>query len=320
MNAEIIEYDELNHANSEHKNTLVVNWCLGNTCNFSCSYCPVDLHDASKAWPDYSVAMNFTERVRAAHPGKNIYVELTGGEITLWKDLIPFAEYCRAHGIKIGIISNGSRSLDFWAKLIPKIDHVCLSYHVEKGDPAHYLEVVKMASQSIRTHTNFMMHPQRFNEILELAFKAKEIPNISMAIQPLVVDFKDTLYSYTPTQMKVIDQQHEMFVKHIKYDKTYEYYRGAMEMSSKNGARKRISPQRLISLGANNWKGWTCYAGAEQLVVNMDGEIYRGWCLVGGKLGNISDPQLELSVKPVICDKSFCHCNFDIMSTKVLNG
>lgn len=319
-NVEIVEYSKLVHSNPTHQETIVVNWCLGNTCNFSCSYCPEDLHNAKQPWPSLETAINFINKVKAVHQNKNIYVELTGGEVTLWKDLIQFSDFCRSNNIKIGIISNGSRSLEFWEKLIPKIDHVCLSFHAEKGNADHYYEVVKMASQTIRTHTNFMMHTEHFNKVLELAFRIKDIPNISMAIQPLVVDFGEVLYKYTPTQLKVIDQQHEMLVKHIKYDKSFEYYRGAMDMVNKDGVHKRISPQRLISLGGNNWKDWHCYAGVEQLIVNMDGDILRGWCSVGGKIGHISDEKLQLPTAPVLCNKSFCHCNFDIMSTKVKNA
>ena len=44
-----------------------------------------------------------------------------------------------------------------------------------------------------------------------------------------------------------------------------------------------------------------------------------GWCRVGGSLGNMKDPDnIAWPVDPVICNKSYCHCNFDIMSKKVL--
>lgn len=313
---ETFTYNELRHANPKNHNTVVVNWCLGSTCNFSCSYCPDGLHNGKQPWPSLDTAIQFIEHVKASRPEKNIYVELTGGEVTIWKDLIPFAEHCRKSGIKIGIISNGSRSIDYWNKLLPKIDHVCLSFHPEKGNPEHYFEVVKLASSLVRTHTNFMMMPERFNEVLALAFKVKELPNLSMALQPLVIDFKDTMYKYTPTQMKVLDRQYQMLSSHIKHEKTFEFFRGAMEMVGDNKSEK-ISPHRLISSGLNNWKGWTCYAGVEQMVVDMKGSVLRGWCLVGGKIGHISDTKMKLSDKPIVCNKSFCHCNFDIMSTKI---
>ena len=44
-----------------------------------------------------------------------------------------------------------------------------------------------------------------------------------------------------------------------------------------------------------------------------------GWCRVGGAFGNMKDPKnIKWPRKPTMCTKSMCHCNFDIMSKKVL--
>ena len=74
--------------------------------------------------------------------------------------------------------------------------------------------------------------------------------------------------------------------------------------------------KKFTDAGAANWLGWECWAGVEQLVVDTDGSIWRGWCKVGGLLGHVSDLDLALPVQPTVCDKNRCHCNFDIMSTK----
>ena len=84
-----------------------------------------------------------------------------------------------------------------------------------------------------------------------------------------------------------------------------------------DGTSDVSSAHRFINEGTNNWAGWKCYAGVEQLVVDMSGYIYRGWCNVGGPIGNINDNTLILPGEPVLCDKSMCHCNYDIMSTKI---
>jgi len=83
-----------------------------------------------------------------------------------------------------------------------------------------------------------------------------------------------------------------------------------------NGEGPVVSAHRFISEKANNWSGWKCYAGIEQLIVDMDGSIYRGWCKVGNSIGHINDANLELPMLPVICNKNMCHCNFDIMCSK----
>ena len=64
-------------------------------------------------------------------------------------------------------------------------------------------------------------------------------------------------------------------------------------------------------------KAGKCYSGVEQIVVDFDGTVMIGWCRVGGSLGNMKDPDnIAWPIDPVICNKSYCHCNFDIMSKK----
>ena len=64
------KYIRLEHAEPKNADVLVVNWCLGNTCNFACSYCPTGLHDGSKRWPDPEAIKNFILKVKQAHPTK----------------------------------------------------------------------------------------------------------------------------------------------------------------------------------------------------------------------------------------------------------
>ena len=45
----------------------------------------------------------------------------------------------------------------------------------------------------------------------------------------------------------------------------------------------------------------------------------RGWCRVGGVIGNIKKPdEINWPVNPIRCNKHMCHCNFDIMCRKEL--
>ena len=90
-----------------------------------------------------------------------------------------------------------------------------------------------------------------------------------------------------------------------------------MAMITNTGERKPIASQRFISSENNSWKDWHCYAGLEQIVVDMFGTIYRGWCLAGGRVGSIFDKKLFLPDKPIHCKVEKCHCNLDIMTTKV---
>ena len=86
------------------------------------------------------------------------------------------------------------------------------------------------------------------------------------------------------------------------------------------GEESVLSSHYLISTQENNWKGWKCYAGVEQIIVDLDGRVWRGWCKVGKQLGWIQrGRRLVFPKDPIICTKDFCHCNFDIMCTKEKN-
>jgi MoaA/NifB/PqqE/SkfB family radical SAM enzyme len=311
-------YFKLEHSKDTNTDWFVVNWCLGNTCNFSCSYCPENLHNGTNPWPDPAIIKNFIEKAKETHPNKKLYFEFTGGEVTLYKHFIDICKYCTEQGVKVGLISNGSRTLRYWQENKQYFDHVCLSFHPEFGDANHFVEVVKILNNDVRTHVNIMMSPEKFDYCFDVANKVKDLGNISMALQPLIHDFGEVLYDYTTEQKAIIDRQHELISKHIKFTKTFDYYRGAMKMIYPDGQQQVMSAHRFINEKTNDWSGWNCFAGVEQLIVDQRGTIFRGWCLEGGAVGNISDTNLNLPTQPVLCTKKMCHCNFDIMSTKAM--
>jgi MoaA/NifB/PqqE/SkfB family radical SAM enzyme len=259
---------------------------------------------------------SFISKVVEQTAPRKVYFEFTGGEVTLYKHFTEICQYCTELGAKVGLISNGSRTLRWWEEHKQYFDHVCLSFHPEFADPEHFINVAKILHNDVRTHVNIMMSPERFDFCYVVANKVKNLGNISMALQPLIHDFGDTLYDYDQNQKKVFEKQHELIVKDIKYTKTFDYYRGAMAKVNADGHRQVSSAHRFISEKTNDWSGWKCFAGVEQLIVDKDGSIHRGWCKEGGAIGHITDSNLDLLVDPVICGNNMCHCNFDIMCTK----
>lgn len=308
-------YIKLAHSTPAHEDWFVVNWCMGNTCNFECSYCPSNLHDGTIKWPDLEKAKEFITRVVEQVAPRKVYFELTGGEVTLYKHFLEICKHCTELGAKVGLISNGSRTLRWWEDNKQYFDHVCLSFHPEFADADHFVQVVKLINNDVRTHVNIMMSPDKFDFCYAIANKVKAIGNISMALQPLIHDFGEVLFDYDDFQKKIFDKQHELIVKHIKYTKSFDYYRGAMKMVNEDGSEVVSSAHRFISQKTNDWSGWKCYAGVEQIIVDLRGDVFRGWCRVGDKIGNIFE-NFEVPKDPVLCDKTMCHCNFDIMSTK----
>jgi len=311
-----MEYYKLEHAKQFAKDTVVVNWCLLNSCNYKCSYCPDFLHSGSSEKLDLNIIINFCKKIIKHYKNKNIHFEFTGGEVTYWYgfyDLVTFLKFYE--NVTVGIISNGSQSLKWWDNIKDKIDNTCLSFHPEFSNKNHYIKVIKLLNNYMKIHINIMMHPNHFNLCLKIAEKiVKDITNVSMALQPLLVDFKDELYEYTEKQKEIITNQGKLYTGKIKWNNYWPSFRGAMKLIGHN-TEKVISCHKFIIEKSNNWKGWKCYAGIEQIVIDTNGLVWRGWCLEGGNLGDIKH-HVKLPINPIICNREYCHCNFDIMCTK----
>jgi MoaA/NifB/PqqE/SkfB family radical SAM enzyme len=73
----------------------------------------------------------------------------------------------------------------------------------------------------------------------------------------------------------------------------------------------------VIKLHMNQFKGWSCNAGLESLMINWDGEVHRATCRVGGSLGNIYKDTFTSAINPVICTRDWCTCAADIPLTKI---
>lgn len=318
MTTELKSYYSLQHSQENFKDWFVVNWCLGNTCSYACSYCPTALHDASRPWPTPDTIKSFIDKVYDHYSPKKLYFEFTGGEVTMYKNFIDICKHCYSKGIKVGLISNASRTLRWWEENKQYFDHVCLSFHSEFADSDHFLDIVKCTHMDLRTHVNIMMHPDKFDTCLEVAKRVVELGNTSLALQPLIVDFGEELYPYTKEQQEIFDNQYKL-TQQIKYPKPFPYYRGAMKMIHDDGTSTVQAAHRFIAQKTNDWSSWNCEIGREQLVVDMDGSVLGGWCRVGGVLGNINDENFKFPTEPTKCTKNMCHCNFDIMCTKNKN-
>ena len=212
-------YIRLEHATEYNNDWFVVNWCLGNTCNYKCSYCPTILHDSSHGWPELETIKAFIRKVREHHVDKNVYFEFTGGEVTMYKHFIDVCKFCAELNVKIGFISNGSRTIRYWEQNKQYFQHVCLSFHPEFANAEHFVDVVKLLHNDVRVHVNIMMSPEKFDYCFKIANDIKQINTISIALQPLIHDFGDTLYDYTDEQKYILDNQVELIADHIKYNR-----------------------------------------------------------------------------------------------------
>jgi MoaA/NifB/PqqE/SkfB family radical SAM enzyme len=316
-----MNYQRLEHGKKSYEDYFVVNWCFFTICNFACSYCPTSLHDGKQRGLPIDTVKTFCRNVIEQKAGKKVFFEFTGGEVTFYKSFPELFTYLKDLGADTGLISNGSRDLEFWKKHKHLIDHICLSFHPEQGDPDHFFEVVKLLNDTVTVHVNIMMLPAKFDMLHDLAKRiASEIEGISVSMQALFEQMSGAIFTYTPDQKAVLDAQTLPWGQSLKYfqhpDKVRKVYRGEMKTVNAAGEATVVVPPELIARGENNWMGWDCHIGLENIVINPNGDVMRGWCGVGGVFGNVQQSDFKLPTKPIRCSSSTCHCGLDIMATK----
>lgn len=305
---------KLSHASPSSEKYLNIMWLLGNTCNYKCSYCPSMFHDRSSQWHAEDDIKNALLTI-ASQTDKQLYVCFLGGEPTACKHLPAILSFCKENNIKTRIISNMSRTIDYFEKLSPILDVVTASYHGEfvKDDGA-FIEKVTMLASLIEVEVSVMIYPEiDIPRTEKLWANLKIIPKIFVSKTHTRPDYKQGLISGLETKLDFITN--EKYIINL-YPKGFNQYRGNMILKSQELSALKI-PETMMLENDNIFKNWQCNIGVENLVVKLDGDIYRAFCHEGGALGNIKNiNSFVLPKESIKCTKSHCVYGCDITATK----
>lgn len=313
----------LTHVDPRHARVVLIDWMLGNSCNFACDYCPTELHDGSQPWVPLPVAVGFLDTLHDHYVktfGRNLWVQLTGGEPTQYPGFFEFCAAARARDIKIAIISNGSRTARFWARAAQVLNSAILTYHDRQVNHFQFLETLSTLREAqIPVHVNVTVHPDRFDDILARVEDIRAAgPGASITLKPLRIGFGRDLYPYTEDQLRRLTARQPRKVDGTVNDESDAplFQRGLMSRTLANGETQAWRANDLIIAGLNRWQGMRCHAGLESLRIKADGRVYRAVCGSGGCLGQLGQDEIDLPVLPITCDRDACACVADILITK----
>ncbi len=308
----------MEHENPDHAQFALILWSITNRCNYRCPYCNSATNGGHFPGLNLDVCRRFVDRTLehyAGKLGKKVYFEFTGGEATLFPGLQELLQYIKAQNGYCGLLSNGSPPISSWDALSPLLDHLCLSFHPRQARYESFREVARKVHQETSTHFNIMMYPPLFDRSLEIATDLRStLTNSSIALQPLLESLRpgEQLMHYTEAQKKAISE----FDCSIPSNRKIFSMRGGMKLIDSNGDQVVVLPPEILLGQINRWKGWTCWAGLECLVISGNGEVYRSWCLQD-RLGNIQSNDYSLPVSPTICKREECHANCDMMLSRI---
>ncbi len=308
---------KLEHENPLHSETIVVNWCITTRCNYRCLYCSNDLNGGQFPGVDLDTCRRFVDRLLehyAGRLGKKVFIELTGGEATLYPGLLELLRHIKNQGGNCGLISNGSLRLEKWDEVVPLLDHLCLSFHPRQSRPSHFLELARKVHPLTSTHFNIMMYPQLFDQALEMATSLKSaVTDSTIQLQPLLEKLNPgmPMMQYTEVQHQVMTN----FDGSTPWLRKGFSTRGGMTLIDSQGGHVLMQPPQIVLAKINRWKNWTCWVGLECLVIKADGEIFRAWCRQD-LVGWIHTFDWEFPTTPTICKRDSCHCNADITTSR----
>ncbi len=145
-----------------------ISWMLGAFCNYSCSYCPDELHDTTSRPHDLDTLKTAWQNTyqKTQHLRLKYKISFTGGEVTANKNFLSFLEWLRSEYTDIAMIvltTNGSASANYYIKLAKVVESISFSTHSEFMDEKEFLDkTVRVNSVMIRPHKSF--HVNVMNE------------------------------------------------------------------------------------------------------------------------------------------------------------
>jgi len=142
------------------------------------------------------------------------------------------------------------------------------------------------------------------------------------SVRKVVKQFSEVGIKYAVRRIRWTEGDHNIF-DDMRYDGRDLEWLLSQDATAKPNVRiddsEILHANDVIKLHKNQFKGWSCNAGVESLMINWDGEVHRATCRVGGSLGNIYEGNFTVPLTPIECTRDACTCAADIPLTKVKN-
>lgn len=304
---------------------LTIEWCLGNTCNYACSYCNLDLHDGTNPWASTDRVFPFINKVREhakLNNKKYIIWKLEGGEPTVWKDFLHVCEYITSEPNNfITVISNGSRSLKWWNRAASYFTTAHLSMHLEYADPIHIRQIADLLSEhKVLTSVMVMLSKENWDKGITAIEILKNSKNKDWAITALGIT-KINLENYG--QPEDYTEEQRKFFNNSKI-RPLSIINDKLPIDS-NVRREMLAdgidfnPEIAIVNNESNWKGYNCKIGIDQIYIHNNGTLKLGGnCSVqcNNFTGKKFWEDFTFPTGPAICTQERCAAISDILVPK----
>lgn len=292
---------------------------LGDICNFQCWYCWPEAHAAKYKWPDYDLLVkNLSHLIEYYIQNTNkrkFEISLLGGEVTHWKRFIDFIEHFKTkYDCIITIITNASKSLDWWKTAAKYLSYVYVSHHPQFSKKEHNRELLDyLYEQNIVSLVAVLMDPNCWDKCLETIEYYKQSKHEWTIRYHGIIHEK---VNYTPEQNEILKEVRARRVNLSWFFANNKLPITNVEIIDKENNLHKVTDKHIVLQRLNNFKGWDCSLGIDWISIKHDGSI-SGACknrLYGlEKYYNIYDTEFDKIFNPIIksaiCDRPACWCD-----------
>lgn len=310
--------------NSQDLKTLRIEYMIGNTCNHKCWYCFKGSNEGDFRWTDDfdTIVNNFFHLLDHYKTiGKDRFeIHIVGGEPTLWPDLGKFIKRIKEnYNVWASISTNGSRTLRWWEQYAEYFDDVMISVHHEYADIEHLKNVADTVyKKGPVVNTMILMDPKAWDNCINIISQLQKSKyrwfiNAMEVMHPTI--------SYTPEQLKFINNSIKRFPNPFWLVKKLKKLKRKPKVVFNNGKTKSVNRNWIGLNKQNNFKGWMCNIGVDNLYIDKDGRITGACRTTLFENYNINDTnfveKFNPIIKPKICDMNFCGCQPEQLLNKI---
>ena len=304
-------------------NYKFIEWKIHNVCNHDCVFCAPQTKDGTQPWFDIETYKRYVDKLASLKKEQPMWIQITGGEPTLFPELLELLQYIQTKGIYVSLISNGVRTLRWWneVKEANVLNSLFLTFHCDQTrDYAHIAEVANLFHDKPVSVSCWITHTEKTIDFSYEAFEyLRKNTGALILIKAMFIGSYDIYKIYTKEQLARLKGafcrgERPNKVKTL-VPKEYDFDH-RLKVKYDDGTSTVTWPQEIMKNQKNNFYGWDCNIGQDTMRIDYN-NISRGVCMVGGTR-DLSEDNLFFSKDSIQCDVHTCMCSIDIIATKEL--
>lgn len=304
------------------RNFKFIEWKIHNVCNYDCSFCGSENKQGDQRWMSIDDYKKHVDRIAAISQGSDFFIQITGGEPTLYPKLIELLRYIKSLGGGTGLISNGSRTIRWWEELKKSecLDYLVITYHSEQTDDYdHVIDVMNVFHNEPTDVVCLITHViESVDQSIKALDSIVEKTGVVCILKAMMIGSYDIYSLYTESQLKKVKESNLVIGKlratkkqpAKKYDLAHD-----INVTYNNGSVEFTSTQTLMKNKSNNFFGWSCLVGNNSMRIDYD-VVHRGVCEVG-ESRSLADDDLNFTNDYITCTRNTCFCTTDLVATKI---